>query len=185
MPFYLKIMLGLFVSLSLFAEFSITQIEQPSVHINNLFNTAPPERALKLEKVVVKDTTPSTELSNEDDEIEFAVELPELADNNAPVRIDGALLNYPNPFSYSRNETHIGYRLTKAADVTLSIYSLTGYKIYSALLEKETEGGSGRYNRVLINQFVLGGTYLAPGVYLYLITHDGKLLGKNRMVVIP
>jgi hypothetical protein len=42
-----------------------------------------------------------------------------------------------------------------------------------------------KYNKVPITVVTLEGRWLSPGVYLYGVFSGGKLLSKNRMVVLP
>jgi len=103
---------------------------------------------------------------------------------NIELAVIGKILNYPNPFSYSSGQTEIGYRLSKAADLTLKIYTLRGQIVYSQDITS-TDYGRASYNKVPFSKSVMNGNWLAPGTYLYLLIHDGKVIAKNRMVIVP
>lgn len=100
------------------------------------------------------------------------------------LKIIGGLYNYPNPFSFSKGQTEIGYRLSQSAYLTLKIYTLTGQEVYSQDISP-SDYGAAQYNKIPFSRSLLQGSWLAPGTYLYLIVHEGKVLGKNRMVVLP
>ena len=86
--------------------------------------------------------------------------------------------NYPNPFK-SAAGTRIGYKLSKDMNIKIRIYDLQGYEIFTISCPLGHTGGSTGYNKVMITE------HLNPGVYLYLIIHEGKVLGKSRMMVQP
>jgi len=98
--------------------------------------------------------------------------------------IVGEMLNFPNPFRLTTGTT-IGYELTMPMDTEIRIYNLTGYpvaeQIFSAGL---VQGSFGGYNRVSI-QDVLQGAHLPAGVYIYLLIHNGQVLAKEKMAVLP
>ncbi len=104
-------------------------------------------------------------------------------DSDVEMGIVGKPLNYPNPFSASTTGTSITYTLSKAGDIDIHIYSLRGTRVFShSYLENQTGGEKG-YNRVEIDQSRL--MMLSPGPYLYVILHQGKVIGKNKLVVLP
>lgn len=99
-------------------------------------------------------------------------------------QIIGPLLIYPNPFRFA-DGAHIGYRLGDNMDITLQIYSFSGYLIASkTFLAGQEEGALSNYNHVPINSISLGLT-LPAGVYLYLLLSEGKVIAKDKMVVLP
>lgn len=100
------------------------------------------------------------------------------------LKIIGGLYNYPNPFSFSKGQTEIGYRLSKEAYLTLKIYTLNGKEVYSQDISP-SDYGAARYNKIQFSRSLMQGTWLAPGTYLYLLVHEGKVIGKNRMVILP
>ena len=103
---------------------------------------------------------------------------------NIALKVMGKLLNYPNPFSISKGQTEIGYRLTTEAYLTLNIYSLSGHLVYSQAITP-SDYGAAQYNKIPISKTVLSGSWLTPGVYIYVLVHEGKVLAKNRMVIVP
>ena len=99
-------------------------------------------------------------------------------------QIIGPLLIYPNPFRFA-DGAHIGYRLGDNMDITLQIYSFSGYLISSkTFIAGQEEGALSNYNHVPINSLSLGLT-LPAGVYLYLLISEGKVIAKDKMVVLP
>ncbi|MGE4170219.1 MAG: hypothetical protein AB7F28_05815 [Candidatus Margulisiibacteriota bacterium] len=99
-------------------------------------------------------------------------------------KFTGRLLNYPNPFSF-RAGTQVGYQLTGPMTIELKIFTITGYLVAQKTYMPSEEGGLGKYNIVSINQDTLGGQWLAPGVYIYALFSEGRVVAKNRMVVMP
>jgi hypothetical protein len=97
----------------------------------------------------------------------------------------GSPLNYPNPFSLAAG-SKIGYMLTAPMDIEIKIYSINGYLMASKQLYAITldEGAHAGYNRVEILD-ILEGETLPAGIYLYLLIHNGKVIGKEKMAVLP
>lgn len=100
------------------------------------------------------------------------------------LKVIGGIFNYPNPFSFSKGQTEIGYRLSKEANLTLEIYTLGGQRIYSLDISP-LDFGAARYNKIPFSKTILQGSWLTPGTYLYVLIHEGKILAKNRMVILP
>jgi hypothetical protein len=96
----------------------------------------------------------------------------------------GKLLNFPNPFSM-RTGTRIGYQLNQASTIELRIYSMAGYLFFQKTFSPTEEGGMHKYNYITIDSSTLNGAWLSPGVYIYAILGNGKVLAKNKMVVTP
>lgn len=121
--------------------------------------------------------------------LDITVEVPDLdveaLDLHAEVSMTGKLLNYPNPVSLSREHTTVAYTLTKAETVRLELYSLSGFSLYSQVFPAESTGGSSGYNRVQLDSSMLGSAQLSPGVYILMLRTDDRVLGKNKMVVVP
>jgi hypothetical protein len=79
--------------------------------------------------------------------------------------------NVPNPFS---NETVIRFRLNKEADVRLGIHDNLGQTI-KVIIQQRMKPGN--YVYTYINEG------LGSGVYLYLLTTDGKQYSKKMQLV--
>ena len=92
-------------------------------------------------------------------------------------------LNYPNPFK-SRTGTHIGYRLSKDADIELKVYTLTGHEICKKSYTSGTEGGRSGYNTVSFSS-TEAGLDLPTDVYIYLLINNGKIIGRGKMATLP
>ncbi len=98
--------------------------------------------------------------------------------------IQGAPLNFPNPFRLSEGTT-IGYQLTADMDMQLRIYNLVGQELVTLDLPAMQEGGAKRYNRVPITASTFNGVSIPAGLYFYFLIFQNKVLGKGKMVVIP
>lgn len=85
-------------------------------------------------------------------------------------------VNYPNPFE---RETYFVFELNKpvvSADVTISVYTVTGRKIQELREVVHSEGGS--FYRIYWDGLDWDGDIIANGVYLYKIVVDD---GENRV----
>lgn len=100
------------------------------------------------------------------------------------VSIDGVPLNYPNPFSM-RSGTHIGYNMSEEGRVEILVYNALGRLVYTKICEKGMEGGKANYNKVPINLKIDGLEKLSSGALFYLIVHQGEVLAKGKMAMVP
>ncbi|MFZ0389926.1 MAG: T9SS type A sorting domain-containing protein, partial [Calditrichia bacterium] len=82
------------------------------------------------------------------------------------------VVNYPNPFS---DNTYFTFQLNSPngpADVTISIYTVTGRKIREIF---EPSKGQQGFNKIYWNGLDMDGDILANGIYLYkIIVEDGE-----------
>ncbi|MFH1428996.1 MAG: hypothetical protein ABIH39_04550 [Candidatus Margulisiibacteriota bacterium] len=101
-----------------------------------------------------------------------------IEDTNIAPELLSKVYNYPNPFSIPGG-TSIGYKLSKDMDITIKGYNLRGYEAFSIDCPAGDTGGSAGYNRVPFNERI------SPGVYVYLIIHEGDVLGKSKMLGRP
>ena len=85
--------------------------------------------------------------------------------------------NYPNPFNPS---TSIRYKLSKAADVELTVYNMVGQKVRTLVNGKQN---SGNYT-VQWNGKNGYGQQVASGIYIYHMTVDGRALKSRKMVLL-
>ncbi|MFC1546232.1 T9SS type A sorting domain-containing protein [bacterium] len=101
-------------------------------------------------------------------------------------KIIGTPLNYPNPFKLAQG-THIGYELSKDMDIEIQIYDMLGHRICKKQIKSGEQGGKGAgyYNKVAVTQDTFEGYDLSQGIYFYVIIHDGTVLGKGKMSIIP
>lgn len=105
---------------------------------------------------------------------------------DGPPEIIGRVLNYPNPFVRSLHpSTTIRYVLTKKGEMDVKIYDLQANLIFSETYTSGEGGGFEGPNRLEIDKDMLGGYELSAGVYFYYILHNGKVLGKGKMAVVP
>ncbi len=101
------------------------------------------------------------------------------------VHIVGPVLNYPNPF-LSGKKTEIGFHLEMPGhvDLTLIVYNMLGHQV--ARKDVNTSNLVHYFNYFRI-PFSSDDTYgeLPAGPYFYLILYQNKIIGKNKMGVIP
>lgn len=102
-------------------------------------------------------------------------------------RFIGPLLNFPNPFSFSRETTVIGYRLVGTMDVELRLYSMTGQLVTQQFYYKDNAdpGTQSGYQTIEVDDDFLDGRELTPGIYFYVLISDGQVLAKEKMAVLP
>ena len=98
------------------------------------------------------------------------------------------LINGPNPFNPNQEATYIEYQLTKAADVTVYVYTIAGERIWTReVAAGHPEGGSAGFNSLMWNGRNHYGETVANGVYIaYVVAKHGgdKATGKIKMAVL-
>ena len=93
-------------------------------------------------------------------------------------------LPYPNPFR-PVDGTLLGYGLSKNLDVEINIYNMFGNLIEKMTILSGEEGGKKGYNRVRFSGQDASGAKLSAGAYFFFIVHEGKVLSKGKMAVLP
>jgi hypothetical protein len=101
----------------------------------------------------------------------------------AELRLDGLVMNYPNPFKPTTQSTTINYKLTQNANVKLYIYDIGGRVVYSSVFDAGTNGGRAD-NDVIWDGKDFSGQTVANGIYICIITADGQVLGKGEIAVV-
>ncbi len=105
-------------------------------------------------------------------------------DANVIPAVVGMALCYPNPFR-QLDGTQLGYRLSKNFDVEIHIYDMLANQIFKKVLPKGSIGAQKGYNKIRINIDTFDSYSLSAGVYFYLLIHDGEVLTKGKMAIIP
>jgi hypothetical protein len=92
---------------------------------------------------------------------------------------------HPMPFALDRGETaNIAYVLNKDANVTIYVYSVSGMVVWTRRYAAAANGGKAGYNEVIFNGISdISRKPVANGVYVFVITVDGKAVYKGRLVV--
>lgn len=103
--------------------------------------------------------------------------------DSGELTLEGQLLNYPNPFTFSDGTT-IQYSLSQAATITLQIYDMQGNPVYNQTFEANDNGGA-QENEISLGNADFSGTSLNAGIYFYLLLNEGSVLGKGKMAVLP
>jgi len=106
------------------------------------------------------------------------------SDEDEKVAVDGQALCYPNPFRQSSGGL-IGYRLTNNGDIQIQVYDMLANMLIKQDFKSGSKGAQKGYNKVQVNLDTWNGFVLSAGVYFYYIIHDGKVLSKGKMAVIP
>lgn len=95
---------------------------------------------------------------------------------------EGDAIAYPNPFTPGTESITIVYRLTEDAEVKVYIFDITGQVVRTISALSSNRGTDG-YSRVVWNGSSAFGGYVANGVYLVRIAHNGKTIGKTKILV--
>ena len=98
--------------------------------------------------------------------------------------VQGVALNFPNPFNPETSSTSIGYTLSKAANINLTIHDLMGNQLVKQTYFINTNGGRVGYNEVTWNGRSDSGDMVGNGIYIYLIIADGKPIGRGKITVL-
>ncbi len=104
--------------------------------------------------------------------------------SGSDTKIDGRVLNYPNPFAPPSQKTVIAYMLNKDADVNIYIFNMIGQQIKKIEAQKGSQGGKAGYNEVEWDGFSNFGDVVPNDVYFCKILSSGKVLGKCKIAVL-
>ena len=158
-------------------------------------------RSLKTQKVSTTSTKDTLQLSENNNQLSVlsagfnsvaqTMEQFEGLDSNEfdeDAEVEAAVLSdalcYPNPFRQLEG-TQLGYRLSKNFDLEIHIYDMLANQIFKKVLPKGSIGAQKGYNKIRINIDTFDSYSLSAGVYFYLLIHDGEVLSKGKMAVIP
>ena len=97
--------------------------------------------------------------------------------------IKGRVQNAPNPFQLSHGTTII-YELTQPAQIQLQVYNQFGQRILSENYSSNFPGGKKDENRIEISKRNFSGLDLPKGVYFYVVSSNGRVLGKGKMAIV-
>lgn len=98
--------------------------------------------------------------------------------------LDSDFLPYPNPLRLAAS-AHLYYKLTIAGDLTLHIYDSFGRRIVNKALASGEEGGRQGLNQVPINGALFNNYPLSAGVYFAVLIHEGQVLDKTKIAIVP
>jgi len=102
-----------------------------------------------------------------------------------PLQVESVPLNYPNPFTDpGTGTTAISYKLSKSAEITLTIHDIMGNQIFKRNFPPRSPGGSAGYNEVNWDGKASDGKVVGNGIYVYLVIGEGKILGKGKLTVL-
>jgi plastocyanin len=82
--------------------------------------------------------------------------------------------NVPNPFN---SETMLSFDLNRPGDVTLSIYTVTGQKVWEQVLQSLSPG----HHSVKWNASDASGLTLSGGIYLYTLKYEGTMAVRRML----
>ena len=94
----------------------------------------------------------------------------------------GTITNYPNPFHPDDGETTIAYKLSSDADVTMSLYTISGTLVFEKLYLSGQIGGMAGNNEVPWDGLNGQGLAVASGGYVLQVEaeHNGESIHKMR-----
>jgi len=119
-----------------------------------------------------------------DSEVAVIVAQGDALDASIPAEVIGKALFYPNP-ARQADLAKLGYQLSKNMDIELQMYDMMANRIFKNTFPAGTNGGKSGYNKLTLNLDTFSGYALSAGVYFYLLMHDGKVLAKGKVAVIP
>ena len=95
---------------------------------------------------------------------------------------NGTITNYPNPFHPDEGDTEIAYKLASDADVTMSLYTISGTLVFETLYPAGENGGKAGLNTVFWNGRNGQNTTVASGGYILMLEaeHGGETIHKMR-----
>jgi len=108
----------------------------------------------------------------------------EAIDASIVPEVIGKALFYPNP-ARQEDDARLGYQLSKNMDIELVMYDMMANKIFKNTFLAGTNGGKAGYNKLKLDLDTFSGYFLSAGVYFYLLMHEGKILAKGKVAVIP
>ncbi|NBV41808.1 T9SS C-terminal target domain-containing protein [bacterium] len=98
--------------------------------------------------------------------------------------IIGKPLFYPNPAKQSQNP-RLYYVLSKNMDVEIRIYDMLANMIFKTAINAGAQGGKEGANWLTFGSDTFDQHSLSAGVYFFLVMHEGKVLGKGKVAIVP
>jgi hypothetical protein len=108
----------------------------------------------------------------------------ETTDITAATALTFPPLFYPSPFRVEDGST-LGYRLNKAANISIRIYDMRGNEIVRRDIAENEIGGQVGYNYVPFTRASFGNSKPPSGVYFYVVMHESDILGKGKFAIRP
>gem|GEM_PF-2835123 len=100
------------------------------------------------------------------------------------LKIVGDSVGGPNPYNPRGGQNYvIYYKLTKPAEVRLSLYDMNGSLVYQTVFNEGDEGGRSGDNAVEWNGKTAYNEYPSNGIYFYQLVSDGVLLDKGKILI--
>ena len=115
---------------------------------------------------------------------DLLIETKDVSDIFIVPKILGEPLVFPSPFS-QRDGAALYYYLSKDMTVKVFIYNMFADLVYQIDCLAGTGGGLKGENRIVLDIDTLYGNVLSSGAYFWYIVHEGRILGRGKMAVIP
>jgi hypothetical protein len=93
-------------------------------------------------------------------------------------------LFYPNPFKFSQG-AKLHYQLSQAMDIDIHMYDIFGRKIFNKKCSMNSKCGQSGKNTLTFNKQELGGYDMSSGVYFYIFIHNGTVIGRGKVAIVP
>ena len=100
------------------------------------------------------------------------------------LKMDGQVINYPNPFAPPGQTTKISYFLNQNADIKVYIFNMIGQSVKKFECPQGTEGGHAGYNQVTWDGISDFNEVLPNDVYFCKVVSGGKVLGKCKIAIL-
>jgi hypothetical protein len=100
----------------------------------------------------------------------------------------GKPLFYPNPMSLNEGGT-LGYQLSKPMEIEIRLYDMRLFEVYRETFSASFNGGLGGtapedYNKVNFDSTSFQGS-ISAGVHVFVLIHEGKVLKKGKVMILP
>ena len=96
----------------------------------------------------------------------------------------GKPLFYPNPARQAESPK-LSYVLSKNMDVEIRVYDMLANMILKTQFSAGSQGGKSGVNWLAFSDKAFDYYQLSAGVYFVLIMHEGKVMGKGKVAIIP
>ena len=113
-----------------------------------------------------------------------------LSDTVAELQSDP--LFYPNPFRFSNPNKETGeaggtlyYQLSKPMEIEIQMYDIFGRRIWKENIAAGSRYGRSGMNQITFNKSTLNGYEMSAGVYFYIFLHQGEVIYRGKVAVVP
>ena len=115
---------------------------------------------------------------------DLVIETKDVSDLFIIPEIFGVPVVFPSPFN-QRDGAALYYNLSKDMTIKLYVYNMFSDLVYQLDCSAGSGGGLKGENRIGFDIETLYGNVLSSGAYFWYIVHEGRILGRGKMAIIP